>query len=389
MWRQEEELKRARAFMANMGNAQAQADKACATPLAILREEIRMGLQRNGTDLEKYKLDKQGDGDQSPITLPEPQKQWYRDLFGSGGDLYAHLFTMGSLQPALSDFGLACIMGKIDMVTRMLKKVAAPDKQAALTTMLETRETSLRLSPLLLLVTMGKTFPHVSPADHFAVCKVLLQYGARVDAKDVGGKTICHYGSGTAATKTTLQMVQYCVQAHASSHFLNQEVELHSLQNAARNGKTGVARGYNVDTKRRVVYLLLQGGEISTTPVGIKPKNLKLLNHQTSSRKKLSNLCDVQDRLGGVCLLEVFMSSRTDVAKYLLDTLGASVDVADWSGYSPKSMSLRPAGQMASAVGPIIMKHMMKEGRKAKKAALKSCEQCGASDKTLSNCSRW
>jgi hypothetical protein len=383
----EEDLAAERASMANMGNAQAKAKKARDTPLAILKEEIRVGLQQNGTDLEKNKLDKQGDGDQSPITLPEPQ-QWYRDLFASGGDLYAH-FTTGSSKPPLSDFGMACIMGQIDMVTKMLKQVAAPDKQEAMTTMLETRETSLRFSPLLLLVTMGKTLTRVSPANQLAVCKLLLQYGARVDAKDVGGKTVCHYGSGVVATKTTLQMVKYCVQAHASSQFLNQEVELHSLQNSASmNGKKGVTRGYNVDTGRRVVYLLLQGGEISTTPVGIKPENLKLL--VSPAPKQLPNLCDVQDRLGGVCLFGVFMnSSRTDVAEYLLDTLGASIDVADWGGYSPKSMSLRPRGQM-SAVAPIIMKHMMKEARKAKKAASNSCAQCGGTDnKTLSNCSEW
>jgi len=157
---------------------------------------------------------------------------------------------------------------------------------------------------------------------------------------------------------------------------------LHSLKNAAMNGKIGIARGFNVDNGRRVVYL---PGE--DTPVGLKPENLKLANNK--SPKALPNLCDVQDRLGGVALLEVFMSDRTDVAEFLLDTVGASIDVADWDGYSPSSMASTPGGQMGSAVGPLIMKHAMKQARKAKKAAVNSCVQCGVTKKTPMSCGKW
>jgi hypothetical protein len=313
-------------------------------------------------------MDTMGDGDQSSIKLPEPNRQFYRDLYSSGGDIQA-IFATGDGQPPLTNFGLSCTIGASEVVIKMIEKADQPGKVSTkLLELLETRETSMRLSPLLMIVSMGKNISvgnAENPQKHLTAAKALIRHGCRVDAKDVAGKTVCHYGAGVMATKMTMQIVDWCVQAYQSSQFLNQEVELHSLKNASMNGKIGIARGFNVDNGRRVVYL---PGE--DTPVGIKPENLKLAN--SKSPKALPNLCDVQDRLGGVSLLEVLMSDRTDVSEFLLDTVDASIDVADWDGCSPKFMASTPGAQMGSKVGPVIMKHMMKEARKATKAALNS-----------------
>lgn len=47
--------------------------------------------------------------------------------------------------------------------------------------------------------------------------ELLLRYGARPDAKNVTGKTVCHYGSGLKATETSLAMVDMCIPAAASA----------------------------------------------------------------------------------------------------------------------------------------------------------------------------
>ena len=383
---QEDVLKGVRSMLSGMNSFDSHnaAYEASEKPWHLLKEEIRVGLKRHGTDIAKNALDTMGDGDQSTIKLPEPKKQFYRDLYSSGGDIQAMFVSAPGGKPSLTDFGLYCAVGQSDRVMTALQVNDRPGKASTnLLELLETRETSMRLSPLLMIVSLGKNISGGNPKGLLTNAKALIQHGCRVDAKDVVGKTVCHYGAGVMATKTTMQIVEWCVQAYQSNQFLNQEVELHSLKNATMNGKIGISRGFNVDNGRRVVYL---PGE--DTPVGIKPENLKLAN--SKSPKALPNLCDVQDRLGGVALLEVFMSDRTDVAEFLLDTVGASINVADWDGYSPASMASTPGMQMGSAVGPLIMKHAMKQARKATKVALNSCVQCGVTKKTPPMiCSKW
>jgi hypothetical protein len=190
-------------------------------------------------------------------------------------------------------------MGVSFVVSKVLQMDERPGKVSTdFLELLETRETSMRLSPLLLIVSIGKNYSGGNPKGLLTTAKALIRHGCRVDARDVVGNTVCHYGAGIKATEMTMQIVEWCVQAYQSSHFLNQEVELHSLKNTAMNGKIGIARGFNVDNGRRVVYLT---GE--DTPVGIKPEHLKLANNKSS--KIFPNLCDVQDRLGGVSLLRI------------------------------------------------------------------------------------
>jgi hypothetical protein len=86
-------------------------------PLHLLQEEIRVGLQRHGTDVAKNATDTMGDGDQSPIKLPEVEKQFYRELYSSGGDIKALFGTGGkpllttfatSSQPVLTVWNIVC-----------------------------------------------------------------------------------------------------------------------------------------------------------------------------------------------------------------------------------------------------------------------------------------
>lgn len=117
-----------------------------------IQKKIRKGLARNGTRVETNDGDPCGDGDQTPIRN-QAHQQFYRNLFSEGGDL-AECFNYG----AISEFSLACVSGNVTLVTELLQQAdrdpARPSE--GLVKLLETRETSLRMTPLLLIVSAGK-----------------------------------------------------------------------------------------------------------------------------------------------------------------------------------------------------------------------------------------
>eukprot|EP00978_Attheya_sp_CCMP212_P003707 scaffold7843_cov47-Attheya_sp.AAC.2 len=363
--------------------------------LAKKRTEIRDGLRQHGTNVDRNDVERCGDGDQAPIHLNDAGKQFYRDLFGNGRDLQEYA-AFGSL----SQFGVACIRGDVEFVETSLKQASRrrdsddgsdpsnPSKD--LIRLLETRETSMRVSPLLMIVSLGKSIPVADPsADpallaqrQVAIATMLLKYGARPDAKDVCGKTVCHYGAGQMATDMTMKVVDMCIPAAQSSHLFGKQVQLYGLRNESMNGKIGTAKGYIAGTPgRRAVYLLEEKKEMA-----IKPGNICLIggSRPQNEAEPRPNLCDIQDRLGSVSLLEVFMTNRPDVAKFLLDKHNASIDVADWDGFSPKSMAVKPGVGMVTEVGPKIMKRAMKQGRAEKKADKGQCSKCGAVESSSS-----
>jgi hypothetical protein len=176
--------------------------------LRLVQERIHRGLQANGTDVARNERDLLGDGDQSEVRRPEYQ-QFYRDIFSEGGDL-TECFSAG----VVSQFAASCVGGDVARVQAMLAQAAdrRPDQQPSeeLLRLLETRETSMRLTPLLLIVSAGKNvLGHSSDNNEnspfrqsqIKVAELLLSYGARPDAKDVCGKTVCHYGAGFMAIK--------------------------------------------------------------------------------------------------------------------------------------------------------------------------------------------
>lgn len=247
----------------------------------------------------------------------------------------------------------------------------------------------MRLSPLLCLVSVGKKMlkgpsPRLLAKDQLEVARLLLKFGARPNAQDVAGKTVCHYGAGAMATPMTMEVVRMCAAAAESSHLFGKQVELRGLKTVEFNGKRGICLGFNAETGRRVVYLVSMKEQMA-----FKPENIVLVDAAPAPKAKL---CDIQDRLGAVALIEVCMTNRVDVAQFLLDDLQASVDIADSDGCSPKSMVLMPGSQMISRVAPLVMKTAMKRARKEKKKATLSCAQCGVADSlehSLEVCNQW
>jgi hypothetical protein len=198
----------------------------------------------------------------------------------------------------------------------------------------------------------------------------LLSYGARPDAKDTCGKTVCHYGAGAMATDMTMEVVQRAAKAYETSYLFNQEVELAGLTgNTSMNGLRGIARGYHYSTGRRAVYLHDQGKQVS-----VKPENVKLVDPSTESNER--KLCDLQCRLGTVSLLETIPSNRADVAEFLVNQLGASIDIQDLDDVSARSMAMMGIAELVSPAASIVREAARKQGKVTAKADRRKCANC-------------
>ena len=352
--------------------------------LQRIQADIRKQLKAHGTDVDLNDKDPTGDGDQSPIRLNHAGKQFYRDLFSKGGDIEECLYAN-----QISQFAVACMTGNVAQVETALEDangVTAPEPSKKLIRLLETRETSMRLSPLLFIVSVGKNIqPQTAELARrqLQVARTLLKYGARPDVKDVCGKTVAHYGAGMMATKMTMEIVTMCIEAAESSYLFGKEVELFGLKNKTMIGKRGIALGFDAETGRRAVYLFDDKKQIA-----LKPEHTRLSNKEEAP--SLPRLCDVQDRLGGVSLIEVVMGNRDDVATFLLDKHNARIDVADSDGVSPQSMATHPGAEMVSPVAKLIKQRVTKEGRTktTERGQCSWCDTVETSDTPLSVCSR-
>jgi len=330
------------------------------------KDTFREALIAFGTDCDANDRDPTGDGDQSMIQT-EAKRDAAREMYSIGGDIHQHL-----VDNALSEFAFACAAGVVHSVQKILdkmeKKVTKPScRSDEMKKLLESRETSLRLSPLLLITSAGKNCK-MPGGNHEEVAKILLKYGASPTAKDVLGKTVAHYGAGAFATDMTLKVVDMCIRAAQTAHLYGKDVKLHGLNNIDMNGLQGVAGGFDPDSGRRLIFLAGLGKE-----VWVKPENVQLLE---SAQNGVITLTDIQDRLGSVSLHEVVMQNRKHTAEFLLIKHQTSIHTTDLDGVSPLSMSISGGVMMAGDVCKIINKVTRREGNAERKSKEECCGQC-------------
>jgi hypothetical protein len=315
--------------------------------------------------------------------------------------------------------------------------------------LLEKRETSLRLSPILLVFCMlhkigivkrsndntdtsstnqsvsiiSKQNPNIESWIHYIdqleqnLIKVvihLLYYGASPKAKDICGRTVCFYGASIYATTRSLLATTMCINAAYSAHFFGKEIVIqdvettttkdeHQNDTTIRNGMCGLAGGYQVDTGRRIVFLFGH-----KTEVAVYNRNICLSNKSDNTcSHKTFNLCDVQDRLGHMCLTELFGSKRKDVIEFLLKKHYASIDVPDWKGQTLRhqSFTIKMNTLSKSEVldddcisAQIIVVEATKRARLEQRQVEHSCKACNCQlsksitvnqYKPLQACQRW
>ena len=349
-------------------------------PLAEKKELIRQILVEIGTDVDQNDSDPTGDGDQTTISKFE-SRDIARHLWATGGDIHDH-FTGAQA----SKFAMACASGNLKTVQSELqnvKKTAVQpfSKSEELRTLLETRETSMRLSPLLLIVSLGKNILMSGSHQKFeCVAKMLLKNGASPVAKDVTGKTVSHYGAGGMATEMTLEVTDMCIRAAKSHHLFGKEVKLEGLKTEEMNGKIGIVGGFDPDSNRRAVFLPEDNKE-----VWIKVENI-VLQDQTPKCQPYPLLTDIQDRLGSVSLHELVMPSESPTAtvdvtaEFLLKKHNTSIYTEDCDGCSPIQMVSGMGGFFGErAVSKLVMEAATKKGRETRKARKQeglSCANC-------------
>jgi len=364
-----------------------------ALPFAQFKEQsvgiIRKLLIKAGTDVDQNDRDPYGDGDQSLLLGMEleSKRQILRNLFSEGGDIEQH---MRGGSTGFTDFSWSCIKGDTKAVERKLKAVSAKG-QKSLAQLMEYRETSMRLTPLILTVALSKhkqtvrayTKREIRDMDHVGVFRTLIRYGARPDAKDVTGKTVCHYGAGVMATDETLEMTKMAVKATPTCAFFGQEVVLSGLNKVEYNEVKGTLGGFVAETERRVMYP--EAGSVVAHELSLKPVNIFVETKDDEGVEQQicilespdgirTNLIDNRDRLGSISMHEVAMSQREDVAKFLCKHSTTCLDVAEGSGTSIRQMMCTSL-PIPSKVMPVLKKHAAKQASR--------CANCDKTGKLL------
>jgi hypothetical protein len=312
-----------------------------------------------------------GDGDQSPLD-GGPQAH---DSLSTA----VHHLEDAVRRNVLSPFAMACIKGDVDEVQRRLKA-----SRTAVGELLERREHVLRLSPLLL-VTVCSKHPGVmgiQAASHslVAVAEMLVEHGARVDARCRMGRTAVHYGACAEATADSLAIAELCLKAHPSSALLHEEVRLTGMSAVAYGGAVGRCGGFKLGADgygRRIVALAASGKSIS-----VKPEKIMLVKTGACPEPPTPPLVDARDRVGCVALIDVVCAGREDVTRVLLDKYSASIDIADSNGTSPLFIA-----QAQAADGRQLCLPLRRAMARLCKSVAQKCAKCGASAE-LQKCGR-
>jgi hypothetical protein len=136
------------------------------------KDAIRNALNDMGTNVAQNDAVPTGDGDQ---TLIESRRcrDIARELYAIGEDIHAYLISN-----SLSPFGMSCAVGAADAKVLKTKVEQQPyARNERFLALLNTRETSMRLSPLLLIVSAGKNLgrPTSHEKKHQEAAKLLLR----------------------------------------------------------------------------------------------------------------------------------------------------------------------------------------------------------------------
>lgn len=325
-------------------------------------------LNKQSASVPKCDATAFGDGDQAPL----------------GGGPQAHDAAAAAAQAValavaaktLSAFAMTCVRGD---VTQVRQKLEAAGRTSA-DRLHDFRETLLRLPPLLLVTIVSKQTVAGLPEPSQSLVKVaelLVEFGARVDARCSMGRTAVHYGACAAATPYSLAIARLCLRAHPSASLCGVDVRLTGMTSAAYEGAVGRCGGYcHADVGRRVVEL----SDLGKT-VKVKPEQLVLVSIGQPPNPPSITLVDVPDRVGCVALLDVVVSSRVDVIKLLLGTYGARLDIEDSSGVSPLSMALARA-----AAGEQLEVSVRRAIDVLAPSGVRKCNACGIEGGKLQAC---
>jgi len=153
------------------------------------RDIFLRAVSLTGTDVSKNNDNPFDDGDQSKIILDLPRLSKYNWFEKVNNCIVARnatkLFTANlSSHPLLR----SCQSGDIDAVEKQVLEAEIGSKER--TRLLEGRDNSFRCTALLLMARAGNGMGNGNTVN---IVRLLLQYGARPDARDICGNNVLHY----------------------------------------------------------------------------------------------------------------------------------------------------------------------------------------------------
>ena len=170
-------------------------------------EELQR-LQEEGTDVARNEADPFGDGDQTPVHF-EGAGCAHSALWAAGGNLF-DLVQEDKVPQVVIHF----LSGNVSEIRAALESARAHDRMAEF---LEIRFGLLRSTPLMLVV-MGcgqgiRCDDSSARFDFLETMQLLLDAGARVDARDLCGKTVLHYLVGPLFKEPVgFSMLHACIE---------------------------------------------------------------------------------------------------------------------------------------------------------------------------------
>ena len=244
--------------------------------------------------------------------------QFHRDIFACGQN--TDYCLKNKLFP---NFNLYVMQGNLEACYYILNSCQTKEEKISL---LETRYGIQRFSALFFAFLGQRILTPTGPTDYIGVIKLLIEHGARVDAKNFLGKTVIFYATG--------------------------------------------------------VLNLLKNSEMVFTMADLCIKKHKEL--YKDNKENYIPLVDYQDRLGSVALIEGITLNRPDIVSYLVKKHNARLDIKDHL-YNLTPLNLSPLNNYLE-VGKIFKKSINKN---IANEMLSTCSYCEKkSDNKLLLCSR-
>ena len=148
----------------------------------MMTTEEMMNYVSLSTDIKRNKDDPYGDGDQSEHKVESPEGHALRNVWSVGAD-YAEVVQTSMIHRL-------CLLGSVKSVERLIQRSEGAERQR----LLEKRVSVLRVTPLMATVTARRFLPkealrEIPASNHIQIARLLLQAGARTEARDLAGHT--------------------------------------------------------------------------------------------------------------------------------------------------------------------------------------------------------
>jgi ankyrin repeat protein len=337
---------------------------------ATRRDIFLRAVSLTGTDVSKNNDNPFDDGDQSKIILDLPhfsKYNWFEKVNNCIGARNANkLFTANlSSHPLLR----SCNSGDTDAVEKLVLKAEIGSKEC--TRLLEGRDNSFRCPALLL---MAHAENGMGNGNTVKIVRVLLQYGARPDARDICGNNVLHYLAKVSAGLVMRQSIRLsnnvlltlflplffqsvdssdsiviaddCINAARCSRYFGMKVMVNGTTHNNINSQVGTLQGYVHDQKCAETGRFAVVMDNDNRTLSLKPGNIFVMK---SNRKvggciydQSRKLFNEPNRLGEICIQDSLMNFSTkrgnNFALHMMDVHNIDLSGPQFFGDSAQQM---------------------------------------------------